>query len=118
MPDTLSTAETNLFVKAVIPIYIDDSPITDEDSVAYLDGALFQASLFYERTGHFESMWRHGVAAGSSKSTAVLELPTVYFATGLVQDNAVDAYTFHEPVSADFIARPGVRSPGRCGSQC
>ena len=60
MPDTLSTAETNLFVKTVIPtyMYIDGSPITDEGSVAYLDGALFQASLFFERTGHYESMSR------------------------------------------------------------
>ena len=33
----LSTAETNLFVKTVIPtyMYIDGSPITDEGSVAY-----------------------------------------------------------------------------------
>ena len=53
MLDMLSTAEMNPFIKTVIPIYIDGSPITDEGSVAYLDGALFQASPFYERTGHY-----------------------------------------------------------------
>ena len=96
MSDTRSTAATSPLVNTVIPVYIDGSPITDEGSIAYLDGALHQASLFYERTGHFESMWRHGVAVGSSK-TAVDSIEAVYFAAGIVQDNSVDGYTFLKP---------------------
>ena len=57
MPDTLSTAETTKFVNTVIPTYLDGSVISDEGSLAYLAGALFQAGEFFSCTGAFESLW-------------------------------------------------------------
>ena len=97
MPDTLSTAETTKLVNTVIPTYLDGSVITDEGSLAYLAGALFQAGEFFSRTGAFESLWLHGVAVAGSK-TAVDSMDAVYFASGLLADNSDNEYSFMNPV--------------------
>ena len=97
MPDTLSTAETTKLVNTVIPTYLDGTVITDEGSLAYLAGALYQAGEFYSRTGAFESLWLHGVAVAGSK-TAVDSMNAVYFASGLLEDNTDDEYSFMNPV--------------------
>ena len=114
MVDTLSTAETTQLVKSVVPVNLDGSVISDEGSVAYLAGALHQASLFYERTGAFENIWRHGVAIAGSK-TAVDSIDAVHFATGTVLS---DEYSFINPCpptqerqSAYDLAAAAARTP-------
>ena len=96
MTDTLSTAETTKLVNTIIPIHLDGSHISDEGTLAYLAGALHQAELFYERTGAFENIWRHGVAVSGSK-TAVDSMDAVYFASGIVTDNSSNEYSFKNP---------------------
>ena len=96
MTDMLSTAETTKLVNTTIPVHLDGTQISDEGTLAYLAGALHQAELFYERTGAFENIWRHGVAVSGSK-TAVDSFDAVYFASGIVTDNSSNEYSFKNP---------------------
>ena len=88
--DTPSTANDSerSSVKSVkhVPTDIDGTPIEWEDNPAYLDGALYECQLYYQRTGHFEALLKDGAVALSNGKLAVDSVSAVSFITGTAAD--------------------------------
>ena len=56
----MTSTETSATLDKLVPVDLHDNPITDDGQPAYLAGALHEAGLFYERTGHFETLIKYG----------------------------------------------------------
>ena len=76
MPNTLSTAETDLSVKSVIPVNIDGTVISDEGEISYLLGALHQTKMFFERTGYMEAFTSFPPAPSPARAARQLSTPS------------------------------------------
>ena len=68
------------------PVDIDGNRILWYGNPAYLDGAIYECKLFYQRTGLFESLFEHGASLLSNGRLAVDSAQAIDFASGLAKD--------------------------------
>ena len=99
MTSTISTAQESEQPSVIsvkhIPTDIDGNKIEWDDNPAYLAGALYECSLFYERTGLFEALIKDGAVALSNGKLAVDSASAVSFVSGITADAA--AHDFFHP---------------------
>ena len=85
-----------------VPTDIDGIPIKWDGNPAYLDGALYEASEFYKRTGLFEALIADGAVALSNGKLAVDSLQAISLVSGVVTS----------PITHDFF-NPCPPTPAR-----
>ena len=102
MTSTISTAQESEQPSVIsvkhIPTDIDGNKIEWDDNPAYLAGALYECSLFYERTGLFEALIKDGAVARSRMAS----WPWISDCTpskGFLQHTSVGYPTFDDVIS-------------------
>ena len=80
---------------SIIPLDIDNQPITYSGNPAHVLGCLYEVSLFYERHGYFKALLEDGAVALSNGKLAVDSIQAVNFIQGINPDPV--AYGFDEP---------------------
>ena len=84
---TLNDAEDqNSSVSKFHPVDIDGNRILWGGNPAYLDGALYECQLFYERTGHFKALLEDGASLLGNGKLAVDSVHAIDFASGMLKD--------------------------------
>ena len=77
-----------------LPVTIDNKPITDDGSLAYLSGALHQYHDWMKRTGNFTDLCESGVTTSGRHTVADTD-STVMIASGLIAD--LKTHSFLDP---------------------
>ena len=107
LPSTLSNEDEQPPVHSVkhIPVDIDGNRISFKGNPAYVAGALFEASQYYERTGFYESLIKDGAVSLSNGKLALDSVKCVSFVSGAVDDP--EPYSFQNPCppSTERIAK-------------
>ena len=88
LPSTLSTEDEQQPVHSVkhVPVDIDGNRISFKGNPAYVAGALFEASQYYERTGFYESLIKDGAVSLSNGKFALDSVKCVSLVSGAVDD--------------------------------
>ena len=91
----MAPSEDSDITDKLVPVDLHNNPISDDGQAAYLAGALHEASLFYERTGHFENLIKYGAFVSHTGTTVVESANTTFILDGAAPD--VEEYTFMKP---------------------
>ena len=107
LPSTQTNEDEQQPVSSVkhIPVDIDNNRISFKGNPAYVAGALYEASQYYERTGFYESLIKDGAVSLSNGKLALDSVKCVSFVSGAVDDPV--AYDFFNPCppSTERIAK-------------